>query len=85
MLKQVAGVALPVVLVLTGAEQRAHAQATGPIPLVTTQPGTTTAGSTGTARPVDDTGSLDLYDHQSSPHHSGVPGPGLPWQVPAST
>ena len=29
MLKQVAGVALPVVLVLTGAEQRAHAQGTG--------------------------------------------------------
>ena len=32
MLKQVAGVALPVVLVLTGAEQRAHAQSTGPLP-----------------------------------------------------
>ena len=35
MLKQVAGVALPVVLVLTGAEQRAHAQTGGsaPVPL----------------------------------------------------
>jgi len=45
MLKQVAGVALPVVLVLTGAEQKAHAQGAGsnPPPLVTTTqaPGTT--------------------------------------------
>ena len=32
MLKQVAGVALPVVLVLTGAQQRAHAQTNGPTP-----------------------------------------------------
>ena len=43
MLKQVAGVALPVVLVLTGAEQRAHAQGTMSTPL-TTQPGTTLPG-----------------------------------------
>jgi hypothetical protein len=45
MLKQVAGVALPVVLVLTGAEQRAHAQANGSNPItITTQPGTTAPG-----------------------------------------
>ena len=43
MLKQVAGVALPVVLVLTGAEQRAHAQSNGSAPIVTT-PGTTSPG-----------------------------------------
>ena len=40
MLKQVAGVALPVVLVLTGAEQRAHAQTGGSAPVTpTTTPG----------------------------------------------
>ena len=37
MLKQVAGLALPVVLVLTGAEQRAHAQSNGSNPSLTTQ------------------------------------------------
>ena len=43
MLKQVAGLALPVVLVLTGAEQRAHAQSNGsnPITPTTPSPGTT--------------------------------------------
>ena len=45
MLKQVAGVALPVVLVLTGAEQRAHALSNGSNPITpTTQPGSTTPG-----------------------------------------
>ena len=44
MLKQVAGVALPVVLVLTGAQQKAHAQGSGsnPPPLTTPPPGSTT-------------------------------------------
>ena len=53
MLKQVAGVALPVVLVLTGAEQRAHAQSNGSNPPLTTQPGTTSPGTTspGTTAP----------------------------------
>jgi hypothetical protein len=40
MLRQVAGVALPVVLVLTGAEQRVHAQTQSPPP-TTPPPGTT--------------------------------------------
>ena len=39
MLKQVAGVALPVVLVLTGAEQRAHAQVNGSVPITPTTAG----------------------------------------------
>ena len=59
MLKQVAGLALPVVLVLTGAEQRAHAQSNGSNPSLTTQPGTTTPGSTGTA-PLTTQGPLPL-------------------------
>ena len=59
MLKQVAGVALPVVLVLTGAEQRAHAQSNGSNPSLTTQPGTTTPGSTGTA-PLTTQGPLPI-------------------------
>ena len=47
MLKQVAGVALPVVLVLTGAEQRAHAGTNGSTPATPTTtpgPGTTSPG-----------------------------------------
>jgi hypothetical protein len=55
MLKQVAGVALPVVLVLTGAEQRAHAQSNGsnPITPTTPSPGTTSpVGSTTTREPL---------------------------------
>jgi hypothetical protein len=53
MLKQVAGVALPVVLVLTGAEQRAHAQGNGSNPLTPTTPGPVTTAPTGptTTRP----------------------------------
>jgi hypothetical protein len=60
MLKQVAGVALPVVLVLTGAQQRAHAQdavseqnppATTPLPTTTRRP-PTTPGPTTTQPPV---------------------------------
>lgn len=55
LLKQVAGVALPAVLVLTGAEQRAYAQGSnsGPI-IVTTRPGTTAPGTTapGTTSPA---------------------------------
>lgn len=47
MLKQVAGVALPVVLVLTGAEQRAHAQVNGSNPPPTTTPGPGTTSSQG--------------------------------------
>lgn len=39
MLRKVAGVALPAVLVLTGAQQRAHAQGAGSPPVVTTSPG----------------------------------------------
>jgi Coenzyme PQQ synthesis protein D (PqqD)/Prealbumin-like fold domain len=55
MLKQVAGVALPVVLVLTGAEQRAHAQVTSnPIAPTTPGPGTTSPGVIGTTRPPID-------------------------------
>jgi hypothetical protein len=42
MLKQVAGLAVPVVLVLTGAEQRAHAQVAGSQPALTTPPPTIT-------------------------------------------
>jgi hypothetical protein len=56
MLKQVAGVALPVVLVLTGAEQRAHAQTVStPItPTTTAGPGTTSpVGPTTTRPPID--------------------------------
>jgi hypothetical protein len=54
MLKQVAGVALPVVLVLTGAQQRAHAQDAGSEPLTTTPftPGTTTIVPTTTGGPT---------------------------------
>jgi hypothetical protein len=55
MLKQVAGVALPVVLVLTGAEQRAHAQVNGSNPPLTTtpSPGTTSPGEpTTTGEPL---------------------------------
>ena len=58
MLKQVAGVALPVVLVLTGAEQRAHAQTNGSTPVTPTTtgrvPGTTSpVGPTTTRPPID--------------------------------
>ena len=55
MLKQVAGVALPVVLVLTGAEQRAHAQTVStPITPTTTGAGTTAApGTTQGELPID--------------------------------
>jgi hypothetical protein len=55
LLKQVAGVAIPMVLVLTAAEQRAHAQGTGSPP-GTTAPGTTAPGTTQstTAPPVGD-------------------------------
>ena len=42
MLKQVAGVALPVVLVLTGAEQKAHAQSNGSNPVTPTTTDATT-------------------------------------------
>jgi hypothetical protein len=53
MLKQVAGVAIPVVLVLTGAEQRALAQNNGSNPPVTTPPpGTTNPPPLTTLRPV---------------------------------
>jgi hypothetical protein len=55
MLKQVAGVALPVVLVLTGAEQRAHAQSngSGPVTPTTTGAGTTAPGGpTTTGEPL---------------------------------
>ena len=53
MLKQVAGVALPVVLVLTGAEQRAHAQSNGSNPVTPTPPNLETTAPTGptTTRP----------------------------------
>jgi hypothetical protein len=53
MLRQVAGVAIPVVLVLTGAEQRAHAQGAGSPPVSTTNPGggTTTTTTTTTQPP----------------------------------
>ena len=87
MLKQVAGVALPVVLVLTGAEQRAHAQSNGSNP-VTTQPGTTTAWDDGAWRPCtfDDTGPpCPLKSTRLSPHHSMRPRAGFPWQAPSST
>jgi hypothetical protein len=48
MLKQAAGVALPVVLVLTGAEQRAHAQSNGSNPVTpSTTPGLGTTAPTG--------------------------------------
>lgn len=54
MLKQVAGVAIPMVLVLTAAEQRAHAQGAGSPPVTTTQ-GTTSPGTTvGTTAPIGD-------------------------------
>jgi len=56
MLKQVAGLALPVVLVLTGAEQRAHAQSNGSNPIAPTTPappGTTLPlGPTTTGEPL---------------------------------
>ena len=55
MLKQVAGVALPVVLVLTGAEQRAHAQHAASAP-ETTPPPTTTGGPGPTTAPPGTTG-----------------------------
>jgi hypothetical protein len=58
LIKQVAGVAIPVVLVLTGAQQRAHAQTAGstpppttPFPTTTSSPTTTTAGPTTTPPP----------------------------------
>ena len=62
MLKQVAGLALPVVLVLTGAEQRAHAQSNGSNPVLTTQPGTTTPGTTSpaTSAPLTTRGPLPI-------------------------
>jgi len=55
MLKQVAGVALPVVLVLTGAEQRAHAQTNGSNPVTPTTTlgfGTSTTTTGPPAEPV---------------------------------
>ena len=55
MLKQVAGVALPVVLVLTGAEQRAHAQ-------VTSTPATPTTPAPGTTSPVVPTGEPHTFE-----------------------
>lgn len=58
LIKQVAGVAIPVVLVLTGAEQRAHAQSANSTPPPTTPgftttpfPTTTTPGPTTTPPP----------------------------------
>ena len=45
LLKQAAEVAIPLVLVLTGVEQRAHAQGNGS-PVLTTAPATTTPGTT---------------------------------------
>ena len=45
LLKQVAGVAIPVVLVLTGTEQRAHAQGAASVP-PTTPPGSTSTSTT---------------------------------------
>jgi Prealbumin-like fold domain/Coenzyme PQQ synthesis protein D (PqqD) len=53
MLKQAAGVALPVVLALTGAEQRAHAQVVGSPPVA--PPGTTTGPSPTTPGPTPTT------------------------------
>jgi hypothetical protein len=54
MLKQAAGVALPVVLVLTGAQQRAHAQGTGSNPTIapTTIAPTTHGPGPGTTSPA---------------------------------
>jgi hypothetical protein len=55
LLKQAAEVAIPVVLVLTGAEQRAHAQSNGsnPVPITTVGPGTTApTGVTTTGEPL---------------------------------
>lgn len=54
LLKQVAGVALPAVLVLTGVEQRAYAQGAGSPPVVTTSPG----GGTTTSPPLTTTASI---------------------------
>jgi hypothetical protein len=63
MLKQAAGVALPVVLALTGAEQRAYAQGTGSgpttAPPVTTTPGTTSPGTT--VAPTGPPGSFCIF------------------------
>jgi hypothetical protein len=53
MLKQAAGVALPVVLVLTGAQQRAHAQGTGSVTVAPTTGAPTTHGpGPGTTSPA---------------------------------
>ena len=62
MLKQVAGVALPVVLVLTGAQQRAHAQSNGsnPVTPTTPGPGTTSPGTTSPGVPTTTREPLDF-------------------------
>lgn len=61
MLRQAAGVAIPVVLVLTGAEQRAHAQGAGSeltTTGITPPPLTTTGGVTTTPTPSTATGTF---------------------------
>jgi hypothetical protein len=55
LLKQVAGVAIPMVLILTGAEQRAFAQQNGSGPITTPPPTTTQPPVTTTQPPVTTT------------------------------
>ena len=57
-----AGVALPVVLVLTGAQQRAHAQSNGsnPVTPTTPGPGTTSPGTTSPGLPTTTREPLDF-------------------------
>jgi prealbumin domain-containing protein/coenzyme PQQ synthesis protein D (PqqD) len=60
-LKQVAGLAVPVVLVLTGAEQRAHAQVAGSQPaLTTTTPTVTTTHPLTTTPTITTTAALNV-------------------------
>jgi hypothetical protein len=80
MLKQVAGVAIPMVLVLTGAEQRAHAQGNGSGPIITTTPG----GGT-TQPPSGPPGFFSFVKRIRNPDGSTEPAVGFTFELRTGT